>query len=174
MKIALLSVVKFHYQIQDTDADGPVLLSTTAEQATEVMIGLGMLLPDFERRLIGLAAGDTFSCSLSSQQAYGDYQAAAVKKLPRSSFPKSYRGQTNWLKEGAELPMQNDRGQHISGVVKTVGEQEVEVDFNHPLAGKTLFFSGQVLSVRPASKQELEHLHAHRADAPKKSTKSQQ
>ncbi len=155
MQIALLSVVRFEYQIHQGDAEG-VLLSPV--KTTEVMIGLGMLLPDFERALIGLQQGNSFACALSCEQAYGKYQTAAVKALPLQLFPKERGGQTNWLKTGMQIPMQNDRGQHIAGLVKAIDKETVHIDFNHPLAGKDLYFSGKILSVREANKEEKEHL----------------
>ncbi len=155
MKIALLSVVRFEYQIHEGHAKG-VLLSP--DKTTEVMIGLGMLLPDFERVLMGLQQGDSFTCALLCEQAYGKYQTEAVKALPLQLFPKERGGKTNWLKTGMQIPMQNDRGQHITGIVKEVDKEVVYIDFNHPLAGKDLYFSGKILSVREANKEEKAHL----------------
>jgi FKBP-type peptidyl-prolyl cis-trans isomerase SlyD len=65
------------------------------------------------------------------------------------------------LKIGNAIPMQNNQGQALSGIVKEIKEDKVLMDFNHPLADVNLFFTGEILDVRDATKEELEHGHVH-------------
>ena len=81
--------------------------------------------------------------------------------LPKNIFEVDGKIEEGLLAEGNVIPMQNDDGQKFNGVVVEVKEESVTVDFNHPLAGDDLHFAGNIMEVREATKEEVEHGHVH-------------
>lgn len=129
----------------------------TAERPLEFIYGMGMMLPDFEKELFGLATGDTFDFVLSSEQAYGERQEEAVQELPKDIFVnENGEFDASVVFEGATLPMYTPDGQTVQGSVLEIREDVVIMDFNHPLAGETLHFIGKVLDEHEATAQEIE------------------
>ena len=98
---------------------------------------------------------------MASEDAYGSYDIQSVINLPLTIFQKDGVLDTDICQVGNVVPMRNDQGQQFSGTITAVGESEVTMDFNHPLAGKNLYFSGSVVALRDASDEEVEHGHAH-------------
>ncbi len=129
----------------------------TAERPLEFIFGMGMMLPDFEQQLFGLAVGDSFDFVLTSEQAYGERTEDAVQELPKSIFVNA-QGEfdAEVVVEGATLPLQTHDGQVVQGSVLEITDEVVVMDFNHPLAGETLHFIGKVLDEHEATGAEIE------------------
>ena len=120
----------------------------------------GMLLPKFEANLEGKEPGDSFGFTLSPEEGYGKYDERFRIDVPISAFEVNGELRKDLLVPGRILPMFNSEGQVVQGKIEKIGEDTVTMDFNHPMAGKTLNFTGKVESVRSATEKELtEGLH---------------
>jgi FKBP-type peptidyl-prolyl cis-trans isomerase SlyD len=164
MIISKNKVVTVTYQLHEGSANGHVVEETSADEPFVFLFGGGNLLPDFEANLNGLKEGDSFQFNIDSNNAYGEADPSAVVELPLSIFVIDGQIAGDLLQIGNVVPMRNDQGHLLHGKVVSIGANEVMMDFNHPMAGKDLFFSGTVLSVREASPTEIEHGHVHGAD----------
>lgn len=121
----------------------------------EFIMGHGHLLPAFERELEGLTAGSSFSFTLPPEEGYGVYDDKRCFWLDKKVFAVEGEFPSDVVVEGAYLPMLLAGGMRVQGLVKEVSPTQVYMDFNHPLAGQTLAFSGKVEHVTKASEEEL-------------------
>jgi FKBP-type peptidyl-prolyl cis-trans isomerase SlyD len=121
------------------------------------------MLPKFEDHLSTLKAGDAFEFTLSSDDAYGEMDQDAIIDLEKSIFEVDGKIDTEMLAVGNVIPMRDDQGHMLQGIVVSVGDELVRMDFNHPMAGNVLHFTGKVIEVREATAEELSHGHAHGA-----------
>lgn len=155
MKAAKDTVVGFHYRL--TDSDGKLVEdSRTADKPTLVLLGHGQIVPGVEAALEGHEAGDSFEVDVEPGQAYGEQRENMIQRVPKKYFRDGKR-----LKPGMTTVLNlRDGGQQMVTVHK-VGMSTIDVDINHPLAGKTLKFAIEVVDVREASPEELAHGHAH-------------
>ena len=160
MKAAKDTVVKVFYELR-TEEQGPVMDSSSREQPFAFLFGYGNVLDLFEKNLEGLVAGNTFRFILQPEEGYGVFDENAVIQLPKSVFEVDGVLQEDMLFEGNVIPLQDQNGQPFQGLVKAIGDASVTVDLNHPFAGKTLHFSGEVIEVREAHPIEIEHGHVH-------------
>ena len=157
MKIEKNKVVAVSYELE---VEGKIADKAGSEAPLEYIHGTGMLLPKFESALDGKIAGDPFEFTLTPEEGYGSYNPAYLVDLPLEAFAIDGRTATELLVPGRTLPMLNSEGQVVQGTIVNVGEKSVRMDFNHPMAGKTLHFTGAVESVREATEKELtEGLH---------------
>ena len=157
MKVLKNNVVAVSYELQ---VEGKLADKATADSPLQYIHGSGMLLPKFEAALEGKEPGDGFAFTLSPEDGYGTYNPAYLVKLPIDSFKMDGRVMTEFLVVGRTLPMLNGAGQVVQGTIVSIAEDSVVMDFNHPMAGKTLNFSGRIESVREATQKELsEGLH---------------
>lgn len=163
MKVGKNKVVGMTYILSKDDVNGELVQEVSKDKPFVVLFGVGALLPKFEENLEGLAVGDTFSFSLTSAEGYGEKIPDAVVDLDKKIFEVEGKIDEEFLKVGANIPMQNDQGHPLNGLVLEIGENSVKMDFNHPLAGQGLYFTGEVVEVREASAEELEHGHVHGA-----------
>ena len=121
-----------------------------------------MLLPRFEEEVEGKEVGEGFEFTLSPEEGYGLYSSDYFFELPLSSFAVDGQVREDLLVVGRVIPMMSDDGNVLQGTVKEVKDDVVVMDFNHPMAGKTLHFTGTVVSVREATEEELTHGLAHK------------
>ncbi|MBO4476650.1 MAG: peptidylprolyl isomerase [Bacteroidales bacterium] len=157
MKVQKDHVVAVSYELH---VDGKLADKAASEAPLEYIHGTGMLLPKFEASLDGKLPGDDFAFTLTPEEGYGTYNPAHLVKLPMAAFQIDGKTLTEFLVPGRVLPMLNSAGQVVQGTVVKVEEDSVTMDFNHPMAGKTLNFTGRVESVRKATDKELkEGLH---------------
>jgi FKBP-type peptidyl-prolyl cis-trans isomerase SlyD len=163
MLVGKNKVVAVHYVLQvDHEGDKIVADKSELEAPLTYLHGSGMLLPDFEGNLEGLQVGDTFAFSISAESGYGIRNDQDVVSIPIASFQdESGKIDENMIKVGNVLPMMDQNGNQFQGLVLDVNAEFVVMDFNHPLAGKDLHFSGSVAEVREATAEELEHGHVH-------------
>lgn len=161
MKIGKNKVVGMTYILSKDTVEGELVQEVTKDKPFVVLFGVGALLPKFEENLEGLAVGDTFNFALTSEEGYGEKTPEAIVDLDKKIFEVEGKVDEEFLKVGATIPMQNEHGQPLNGLVLEVAENTVKMDFNHPLAGQGLFFTGEVVEVREASAEEIEHGHVH-------------
>jgi FKBP-type peptidyl-prolyl cis-trans isomerase SlyD len=154
MKIAKNSVVSLTYQL--ADADGTVI-EKAGDPISYLHGGYDGIFPTVEEALEGKKIGDTFSVSMEPDDAFGEYEHELVRAEPRDMFPKEVAVGMQF-EGGAEG---DDDEDFMLYTVTEVTDDEVTVDGNHPLAGKSLVFSGTVTGVRTASAEELTHGHVH-------------
>ncbi|MGY2132455.1 FKBP-type peptidyl-prolyl cis-trans isomerase [Hymenobacter sp. HD11105] len=156
-------VVTITYDLSVTDENNEKVLVESAEADSPMvfLFGKSGLPEEFENQLDGKQAGDTFNFSLTPDQAYGDYDQQAVVSIPKQVFEIDGQIDEEMLQEGNFLPMSDNEGNQMQGKVVSIGDTEVQMDFNHPLAGMVMHFDGQVAAVRDATQEELAHGHVH-------------
>ncbi|HBO0871688.1 FKBP-type peptidyl-prolyl cis-trans isomerase [Pseudomonas aeruginosa] len=141
-RIGQESRVTLHFALKLED--GNVVDSTFDKQPASFKVGDGNLLPGFEQALFGLKAGDKRTLSILPEQGFGQPNPQNVQIMPRDQF------QDMELAEGLLVIFNDAAKTELPGVVKALDEQQVTVDFNHPLAGKTLAFEVEIIDVQPA------------------------
>lgn len=146
-------VVKIEYTLAIA---GEILDSSEEEGPLEYLQGHENIVPGLEKALDGKKIGDALKVTVEPEAGYGVYDAEAVSHIPRLEMPVDIP-----LEVGTELLMEDDDGSYISAVITWVGADEIKLDFNHPLAGRTLDFDIKVVGLREASEEELEHGHVH-------------
>lgn len=142
LRIAAGTEVRLHFAILLPEGDE--VDSTRRGQPATFVVGDGNLLPGFEQALFGLRAGDDEQLQIAAADAFGERVEANVQRLPRARFPDAQA-----LEEGLIVSFAAPDGE-LPGVVTKLWEETVEVDFNHPLAGRDLVFDVSILDVRPA------------------------
>ena len=157
MKIGQNKVVEFCYELE---VDGQVVDHTTEERPLDYIHGTGSLLPKLEAHIEGMEPGAEFDVTLSPADGYGEIDPNRIIDLPKAAFEVNGEIREDLLVPGNTIPMMNSMGGVIPGVVLEVSEDSVKMDLNHQMAGKTLHFTGKVLTVREATEKELtEGLH---------------
>ncbi|MBN1952297.1 MAG: peptidylprolyl isomerase [Bacteroidales bacterium] len=154
-------VVSLTYTLRLDQPDGEIVESLNAEAPLTFLFGGGGLLPKFEDNISGLKVGDNFDFNLASADAYGEVKEEAIVNIPLSAFEVNGKVDQNMLSLGNRIPMQDTAGNKLTGIVKEVSDENVKMDFNHPLAGNDLFFQGEITEVRDATDEEMTHGHAH-------------
>lgn len=163
MQIANNKVVTVTYKLQSNLPDQEKQHVETADEKNplQFLFGVGMMIPGFEKGLAGKSIGDSFSFSIEPEEAYGTSDETAVINLPIDIFKVEDVIDFNILKVGNILPMSDNQGNVLNGRVVKYDDAMVTMDFNHPLAGHQLHFSGTIIAVRDASQEEMEHGHVH-------------
>jgi len=163
MQITKNTVVSLSYVLKRDNANGEIIEETKAGDPLVFLYGNGQMLPKFEDHLSTLKTGDAFEFTLTSADAYGEMDQDAVIDLEKSVFMIDGKTDDELLAIGNVIPMRDDQGHMLQGTVVSVNEETVRMDFNHPMAGNILHFTGKVIDVREASAEELSHGHAHGA-----------
>lgn len=146
MQIADARVASIHYTL--TDDTGQILDSSPASQPLRYLHGAGNIVPGLEKALAGKQAGDALKVAVKPEEGYGPRNEALVQAVPREAF----KG-VDKIEPGMRFNAQGARGPMVVTVVE-VGEGQVRIDANHPLAGRTLHFDVTVDDVREASDEE--------------------
>ena len=154
MKIAKDTVVSLRYELVDAEGE---LLEKTEEPVSYLHGGYDGIFPLVEEELHGKAVGDQCRITMQPDDAFGEYDHTLVMVEPRSAFPEEI--EVGMQFEGG--PESADDEDYLLYTVVDVDDDEVTVDGNHPLAGKTLTFNCTVTGVRPATAEELAHGHVH-------------
>ncbi len=148
-------VVTFVYELKLQNVDGESIQQVEKSRPMKIVAGRGALLEPFEKRLFGLRKGDRFNFTLLSEETFGPYKPKAIIRLQKSVFIEEGSLQPADLVVGNYIPMETEEGTPFNGKIIEVSEESVVVDFNHPLAGKDLHFSGEILEVKEASDKEI-------------------
>ena len=117
--------------------------SREREEAMSHKVGSGFLLQGFEDALPGMAVGDVKKIKLEPEQAYGEINPEAFQTVPHHAFPPNFEFKVDGMVQG-----QNQEGQALTARIDSVKDSEVILDFNHPLAGKTLNFEIELLDIK--------------------------
>ncbi len=157
MTVARNRVVSIEYTL--TGEDGSVLDTSRGDEPISYVHGSGTLVDALEAAMEGKGPTDTVSLTLTPDQAYGVRDDAIVFTLPRAQF-----GAGEEPEIGMQIMLQGDGDGRVVTVV-AMDENEVTVDGNHPLAGLTLTFDVEIVDVREATAEEIEHGHAHDGDS---------
>ena len=160
MKISDEKMVSLSYDLTVTNEEGEQELMERATKTHPLtfLFGMGMMLEAFEKNIAGLKAGDKFSFVLEPEEAYGEYVEAHVMELPKKLFEVDGKFDTERISEGQTLPMMDAQGHRMMGSVLEIKPDVVVMDFNHPLAGETLHFDGEVIDVHEPTEEEINAL----------------
>ena len=161
MEISKNKVISLTYSLKLDHAEGELVEKVDKTEPLVFIYGAGMMLPKFEENLTGKVVGDSFEFTLVSTEAYGDYQPDMVVNLPLDIFMVEGKVDYDMLKVGGILPMMDNQGNHLQGKVLGIETETVNMDFNHPMSGKTLHFTGEIVDIREANEEELSHGHIH-------------
>jgi FKBP-type peptidyl-prolyl cis-trans isomerase SlyD len=153
--------VNYHLSSKFEDEAEELVEQTSTDKPFVFLYGAGGIIPTFEKELAGKKVGDTFDFKVKSVDGYGDYNEEYVAEIPKEAFLVEGTFDETQIAVGAEVPMMDAEGNQMYGLVLEVAEKHVAMDFNHPLAGHDLHFVGEVIDVREASKEELDHGHVH-------------
>ncbi|MFP4648609.1 MAG: peptidylprolyl isomerase [Halorhodospira sp.] len=151
MQVAIEKVVTFDFTL--TGSQGEVIDQSQGGQFA-YLHGSQNIIPGLEKALDGKEPGDQVNVTLEPTEAYGERDERLMQNVPREVFPEEAE-----LNVGERFQAQGPDGSPIPITVSEVGEQEVTVDANHPLAGETLNFDVKIVDVREATEEELEHGH---------------
>lgn len=153
MKIENNAVVRFHYTVT---VPGEAEVENSREgDPVAILVGYKNIVPGIEAALLGHEAGDRFDVTVSPEEGYGERRDGMTQRLSKKVFPKGVA-----LVPGAHIMLKTQQGPRMVTVQK-VGMTVVDVDLNHPLAGKTLQFDIEVIEVREGSAEEIAHRHVH-------------
>ena len=148
------TVVSIHYHL--TNNDGEVLDSSKGTEPLAYLHGAGNIIPGLENALVGKAPGDSLKVTVSPEEGYGEIVPDLVQEVARTAFQG-----VDQIEVGMVFTAQGADGSAQRIVVKAVDGDMVTVDGNHPLAGQTLNFDVEVVGVRDATAEEIDHGHAH-------------
>ncbi|MBQ0061282.1 MAG: FKBP-type peptidyl-prolyl cis-trans isomerase [Bacteroidales bacterium] len=129
-----------------------------AEHPFQFISGLGFTLEAFEKNILALSKGEKFDFTLTPEEGYGEYFPEAVQDLPRNIFEINGKFDSERIAEGQVIPLMNADGERFNATVVEVTSDHVKVDLNHPLAGKSLNFKGEVVEMRDATNKELQDM----------------
>ncbi|MGQ9736227.1 MAG: FKBP-type peptidyl-prolyl cis-trans isomerase [Thermaceae bacterium] len=149
MKVEQDKVVTIRYTLE---VDGQVL----DQGKLSYLHGHQNIIQGLEEALEGHMEGETIRANVAPEKAYGPRDPEGVQVVPLDAFPEDAE-----VVPGGQFYAQDKEGNPVTVTVVAVEGDEVTVDFNHPLAGKSLDFEVEILKVRPATLEELAHGHVH-------------
>lgn len=159
--IAKNKVVSLTYSLHENNADGSLIEKVNSDQPFTFLFGAGGLLPEFEKNLEGKLVGSTFQFGIKAANAYGEFDERAIQHVPKEIFIIDGVLAEDLLVIDNVIQLRDSEGHLVRARVVEVGEAEVMLDFNHPLAGVDLYFMGDVIDIRDASEEEMAHGHVH-------------
>jgi len=148
MSIEINKVVSIEYSLVDANTKEQ-LDSNVGGQPLEFISGKGQIIQGLEDKLVTMGIGEKAEVEVKPEQGYGDYKDEAVQKLPKEQFAGIE------LSEGMSLFGTGEKGETVQVLVKAFDDEEVTIDYNHPMAGKTLLFSVEILTERAATEDEI-------------------
>lgn len=154
MKIENNKLVSVIYELREGNSDGRVIETIEEERPLNFIYGTGRLLPAFEENLGTYSIGDKFGFLLSAVDAYGERREEMLINVPLSIFQANGKIDENICYVGNLVPMMDNSGNHIDGIINEISENFVRMDFNHPMAGVDLWFEGSILDVRDPSEED--------------------
>ena len=153
-------VISINYNLHKDTADGEMIESTEGKDPLVFLSGLGQMIPEFEAKVAELNVGETFSFGIKSENAYGKRSDEAIIELEKEMFLD--KGElAEGIEEGKTIPLQDQNGQVVPAKVVKVNEATLTMDVNHPLADQDLHFTGNIVEIRDATAEELDHGHVH-------------
>ncbi|MEX2591276.1 MAG: FKBP-type peptidyl-prolyl cis-trans isomerase [Anditalea sp.] len=156
-------VIAVAYELQVDDGENGKVFKEKVpkEEPFLFLFGAGNVLPALEEALSGKAVGNTFEVFIDFENGYGDYDESKKVIVPKTAFKEEGKKNKDILKVGNIIPMKDDQGNQLMGEVLKVDYKGVHMDFNSPLAGYDLYFKGEIVDIRDAEPEEIEHGHVH-------------
>lgn len=142
-------VISIEYTLNDAQTNEK-LDSNVGQAPLEFISGMGQIIPGLEKEIINVTEGEKIDVMVKPEEGYGEYNQEAIQVLPKEQFSGID------LVEGMSLYGTSEDGQTVQVMVKNFTDDEVTVDYNHPMAGKTLMFSVAVLASREATAEEIQ------------------
>jgi FKBP-type peptidyl-prolyl cis-trans isomerase SlyD len=165
MKITEKTIVGITYELKVTkegEESAPFSVEVRDEEDPFYFIfGLSGLPEKFETLLENKSQGESFKFTLTAEEAYGQPDDEMIMSIPKSQFSQDRGFNPEMLEEGNFLPLQDEEGYSMQAKVIKNMEDEVLLDFNHPLVGFDLHFDGEIKEVREATEEEIAHGHVH-------------
>jgi FKBP-type peptidyl-prolyl cis-trans isomerase SlyD len=156
-----VAVVSYHLTSSKDGGKENLVEQTDAEHPFAFIYGVSSLLPDFEQNLLNKKAGEKFDFRVKAIDGYGNVEQDYIINIDRQAFVVDGEFDDNRVKIGNDIEMHDAEGNRLVGRVLEITDKHVKMDFNHPLAGNDLHFVGEILEVRDATSEELEHGHVH-------------
>lgn len=148
--------VTIHYSVKDDK--GNKIDSSEGNAPLTFLSGHNQVIPGMEENINGMLIGSKKSFTVQPAEAYGEYNENALQVVDRNEFPPDVK-----IEAGLNYVMNDGQGRQIPFVIAEVLDDKVTLDFNHPLAGIPLTFDVELVDIREATKEELEHGHVHGA-----------
>jgi len=142
-------VIAIEYTLKDANT-GEQLDTNVGAAPLEFIAGKGQIIPGLEAKLVEMEANENADVMVEPKDGYGEYNEEAVQNLPKEQFAGIE------LTEGMSLYGTGENGETVQVVVKSFTDDEVTIDYNHPMAGRTLMFSVVITSARAATEEELQ------------------
>jgi FKBP-type peptidyl-prolyl cis-trans isomerase SlyD len=156
MKISNNKFVSLCYDLNVGEGEERELMEqATVELPLNFIFGMGMMLETFEKNIYGLGSGEHFSFTLKPEEAYGEYLEERIVELPKNIFEIDGKFDDERISEGQMLPMMDSEGNRLTGAVLEITDNTVLMDFNHPLSGEILHFTGKILDVHEPTPEEI-------------------
>ena len=153
MKIEKDRVVRFHYAVAEA-GQAPLESSKAVGEPLAILFGRGQIIPGLEKAMDGREAGDSFKAAVTAADAYGERREGLTQRIPKKHFGDQK------LAPGMQVVLNTNFGPRAVTIEK-VGMSVVDVDLNHPMAGKDLHFDVEIVEVREANEEEVQHGHVH-------------
>lgn len=134
--------------------DGEVIEEASKEDPLEYLHGAENIVPGLEAALLGKTIGDKLSVTLDPEDAYGEYDEDNFEEIEPADLPDD-------IEEGMEILIEDDDGNMYEAIVSEITDDAVVLDFNPDLAGKTVTFDVEVIALREADDEEMDHGHPH-------------
>ncbi len=155
MEISRNKFVTLSYVLRLNGFEGEIVEETSEDKPLEFIFGTGRMLQMFEEKLEGLKVGEEFNFKLTADEAYGQVNEEAKVEIPKNIFEVDGKIDEDLIKVGNMVPMQDAQGNRLNGIVLDITDENVKMDFNHPLAGDDLYFAGSITEVREATDSEM-------------------
>ena len=156
MRIEYNTVAQIAYSIHAGSRNGELIEFADESSPRSMIFGHEKIIPGFESNVVGKKAGESLQFTLHPDQAFGDFKSDLIIKVPKQAFTVNGQLREDLLITGNEINMMDNNGNPARGRVVQVNEGDVTMDFNHPLAGKSLFITGKVMSVREVTAEDLQ------------------
>lgn len=153
LKVQDGQVVSMEYTLR---VDGEILDTSVGREPLEFLQGAGNIIPGLEQELYGMAIGESKNVIVQAEEGYGEIDPDAFFDVPREQFPNDIP-----LEIGIEIQVTDENGDPMSARIDSITDENIRLDFNHPLAGKELHFDMKIVDLRTATDEENEHGHSH-------------
>jgi len=153
MQLEKDKVATINYTLKDKDNN---ILDQCNDGSFTYLHGNKSLMPGLENELEGKQPGDEINVVIEPEDGYGERSLEKIQRVPKKIFPPNVE-----IKEGMQFNSQTSKGDTIVVTVTAIEEHEVVADGNHPLAGKQLHFEVELIDVRDATEEEIQHGHVH-------------
>ncbi len=161
MTISENILANISYTLRIDSKNGEIVEEVSNEKPLEIIIGNGQIIPKFELNLYGLKEGETFNFSLKPEDAFGLNNEQAIVDVSKNSFIIDGEMRYDMMQLGKTISMLEKSGRKVTGRVIGISDTHVKLDFNHPLAGKELYFSGTILNVKEPTQEDYNNLNYH-------------